>query len=52
MDAIHFKVKQDGAIVHRAAYMVMVIGIDLDGTKICWVSGLARMNLASSGLAY
>lgn len=31
MDAIHFKVKQDGAIVSKAAYMV--IGIDLDGNK-------------------
>jgi transposase-like protein len=28
LDAIHFKVKQDGAIVNKAAYMV--IGIDLD----------------------
>ena len=31
MDAIHFKVKQDGAILNKAAYMV--IGIDLDGNK-------------------
>ncbi|MFR9711097.1 IS256 family transposase [Paenibacillus sp. MB22_1] len=31
MDAIHFKVKQDGTIVNKAAYMV--IGIDLDGNK-------------------
>lgn len=31
MDAIHFKVKQDGAIINKAAYMV--IGIDLDGNK-------------------
>lgn len=31
MNAIHFKVKQDGAIVNKAAYMV--IGIDLDGNK-------------------
>jgi transposase-like protein len=31
MDAIHYKVKQDGAIVNKAAYMV--IGIDLDGCK-------------------
>ena len=31
MDAIHYKVKQDGAIVNKAAYMV--IGIDLDGNK-------------------
>lgn len=31
MDAIHFKVKQDGMIVNKAAYMV--IGIDLDGNK-------------------
>lgn len=31
LDAIHFKVKQDGTIVNKAAYMV--IGIDLDGNK-------------------
>lgn len=31
LDAIHFKVKQDGQIVNKAAYMV--IGIDLDGCK-------------------
>lgn len=31
MDAIHYKVKQNGAIVNKAAYMV--IGIDLDGNK-------------------
>ena len=31
LDAIHFKVKQDGAIINKAAYMV--IGIDLDGSK-------------------
>ncbi|MBN2981046.1 MULTISPECIES: IS256 family transposase [Cohnella] len=31
LDAIHFKVKQDGAIVNKAAYMV--IGIDMDGNK-------------------
>lgn len=31
LDAIHFKVKHDGAIVNKAAYMV--IGIDLDGNK-------------------
>ncbi|CAG7658651.1 hypothetical protein PAECIP111802_07112 [Paenibacillus allorhizosphaerae] len=31
LDAIHFKVKQDGAIINKAAYMV--IGIDLDGNE-------------------
>lgn len=31
LDALPFKVKQDGAIVNKAAYMV--IGIDLDGNK-------------------
>jgi len=31
LNAIHYKVKQDGAIVNKAAYMV--IGIDLDGNK-------------------
>ncbi|WP_409347342.1 IS256 family transposase [Paenibacillus sp. MBLB4367] len=31
LDAIHFKVKQDGHIVNKASYMV--IGIDLDGNK-------------------
>ena len=31
LDAIHFKVKQEGHIVNKAAYMA--IGIDLDGCK-------------------
>jgi transposase-like protein len=31
LDAIHFKVKQDGQIINKASYMV--IGIDLDGNK-------------------
>lgn len=31
LDAIHFKVKQEGHIVNKAAYMV--IGIDLEGNK-------------------
>ena len=31
LDAIHFKVRQEGHIVNKAAYMV--IGIDLDGCK-------------------
>jgi transposase-like protein len=31
MDAIHYKVKQDNAIINKAAYMV--IGIDLEGHK-------------------
>lgn len=31
LDAIHYKVKQEGHIVNKAAYMV--IGIDLDGNK-------------------
>jgi putative transposase len=32
LDAIHFKVKQDGAIINKAAYMF--IGIDLDENKV------------------
>lgn len=31
MDAIHYKVKQDGQVVSKASYMV--VGIDLDGRK-------------------
>ena len=31
LDAIHFKVKQEGHIVNKAAYMA--VGIDLDGSK-------------------
>lgn len=31
MDAIHYKVRQEVAIVNKAAYMV--IGIDMDGRK-------------------
>lgn len=31
MDAIHYKIKEDGRIVNRAAYIVL--GVSLDGTK-------------------
>ncbi|WP_206922180.1 IS256 family transposase, partial [Alicyclobacillus suci] len=31
MDAIHYKVKQDGQVVSKASYMI--VGIDLDGRK-------------------
>src|SRR5579875_1538475 len=31
LDAIHFKVKQEGQVINKAAYMV--VGIDLDGKK-------------------
>ena len=31
LDAIHYKVKQDGMIIKKASYMV--IGIDMDGQK-------------------
>ncbi len=31
LDAIHYKVRQEGSIVNKASYMV--IGIDLDGRK-------------------
>lgn len=31
LDAIHFKVRQDGQILNKAAYMA--IGVDLDGHK-------------------
>jgi putative transposase len=31
LDAIHFKVRQDGYIINKAAYMV--IGVDMDGCK-------------------
>ncbi len=31
MDAIHYKIKEDGRIINRAAYIVL--GVSLDGTK-------------------
>lgn len=49
LDAIHFKVKQDGAIINKAAYMV--IGIDLDGNKDYWACGSVKTNRPSSGSA-
>ena len=48
LDAIHYKVRQEGAIVNKAAYMV--IGIDLDGrVRTCWGCGSASMKPRSSG---
>jgi len=40
MDVIHFKVKQEGSIVNKAAYMA--IGINLEGKKDVlgiWIGG-------------
>ena len=34
MDATHYKVRPEGAIVYKAAYIVT--GIDLDGRKDVW----------------
>lgn len=31
MDAIHYKIREDGRIINRAAYVVL--GVTLDGTK-------------------
>jgi transposase-like protein len=47
LDAIHFKVKQDGQIVNKAAYMS--IGIDLDGQKMYWEFGLEKTSQPSFG---
>jgi putative transposase len=47
LDAIHFKVKQDGAIVNKAAYMA--IALTWKATKMCLASGLGKMNRQSSG---
>lgn len=49
MDAIHFKVKQDGAIVNKAAYMV--IGIDLDGNKDVLGMWIGENETSKSGSA-
>lgn len=32
MDAIHYKIKEDGRIINRAVYIVL--GVTLDGKKI------------------
>lgn len=46
LDAIHFKVKQDGVIANKAAYMA--IGIDLEGHKDVpgiWIAGNPETDL-------
>jgi transposase-like protein len=46
LDAIHFKVKQDGVIANKAAYMA--IGIDLEGHKdvlVIWIAGNPETDL-------
>lgn len=47
LDAIHYKVKQDGMIVNKAAYMV--IGIDMDGRRMSLVCGLVKMKHQNFG---
>lgn len=41
LDAIHYKVRQEGASVNKAFYMV--IGIDLDDVRTFWGCGLVNM---------
>jgi putative transposase len=47
LDAVHFKVRHEGQIVSKAAYIA--IGVDLDGQKDNLAFGLGRMNPLSSG---
>ena len=47
LDAIHYKVRQEGAIVNKAAYMV--IGIDLDGRKDVLGMWIGEHETRSSG---
>jgi transposase-like protein len=41
MDAIHYKVRDSGQIVNRAAYVI--IGVNIEGTKMSWGYGQVRM---------
>lgn len=47
MDAIHYKVRQDGQIKSKAAYIVL--GIDLEGMKDILCIWIGEMNQPSSG---
>lgn len=48
LNAIHFKVKQEGTIVNKVA--CRVIGVDLDGNKDGWGSGSLRTSRRTSML--
>ena len=48
MDCIHYKVREDGRILSRAAYVVL--GVTVDGYKIYSVLLQEPMRAASSGL--
>jgi len=48
MDAIHYKVRDEGRMCNRAAYVVIVLM--LRDIKTYWVYGLEKMNHQNSGL--
>jgi putative transposase len=50
LDAIHYKIREDGHILNRAAYVVL--GVRVDGIRIYWESGLEKMNPQSFGWEY
>jgi transposase-like protein len=47
LDAIHYKVRQDGRILNKAVYIIL--GIDLDGKKKSLACGSVKMRAANSG---
>ena len=47
MDAIHYKIREDGHILNRAAYVVL--GVNIDGNKDIlgiWIEKMKHLNLA------
>jgi hypothetical protein len=39
LDAIHIKLRREGRVENTAIYTVL--GVDLEGTKMCWATGSA-----------
>ena len=50
MGSIPYKVKNEGQIKNKAAFMV--IGIDLDGKKMSWEYGQEKQKVPNSGLGF
>ncbi len=50
LDAIHFKVRQDGQIVNKAAYMV--VGVDLVFASLFFKQGKRVMSIIGSSVRF
>jgi putative transposase len=48
LDCIVLKIRQDKRVINKAVYLAL--GVNLEATRSCWVCGLPKTRVRSSGL--